>query len=213
MSVATEGFVPHPKYTTLPEDDVIDRTAEALRAHGFDVQVVDSGEEAKAAILALIPEGAEVMTNTSRTLDDIGVSAAINESGRYDALRPKLMALFGDPTKKREQRKVAGAPDFSVGSVHAVTEDGSLVIASGSGSQIGQYPYAAGRVILVAGTHKIVPTLADADARVHEHALPLESQRMMAAYGRQSAVTKLLTMHADAPGRTTVVLIREHIGF
>lgn len=213
MDVAATNFVPHPKYTTLPEDDVISRTVDALRAHGFEVEVVDSGEEAKERVLALIPEGSEVMTNTSKTLDEIGVSAAINESGRFDALRPKLMAAFGDPTKKREQRKIAGAPDFSVGSVHAITEDGSLVIASGSGSQIGQYPYAAGRVILVAGTHKIVPTLAEAEARVHEHALPLESQRMMAAYGRESAVTKVLTMHADAPGRTTVVLIHEHIGF
>ena len=96
------------------------------------------------------------MTNTSRTLDEIGVTAEINESGRYDAVRGKMMALYGDPTKKREMRKIAAAPDFALGSVQAVTEDGEVLIASATGSQLGQYPYSAGKVIWVAGTHKIV---------------------------------------------------------
>lgn len=209
----TKAFQPHSRYTTLAEDHVIDRTKAALEANGFEVFVVDSGAEAKAKILELIPEGSEVMTNTSKTLDEIGISQAINESGKYDAVRPKLMALFGDPTKKREQRKVAAAPDFALGSAHAITETGDVVIASGSGSQIGQYPYAAGRVILVAGTHKIVPDVERAQLRLREHALPLENERMLGAYGRGSSIKKVLTIHGDAPGRFTVVLIREHFGF
>jgi hypothetical protein len=209
----SQSFQPHPHFTTLAEDHVIDRTKAALEANGFQVFVVDSGEEARAKILELIPEGAEVMTNTSKTLDDIGISQAINESGRYDAIRPKLMALFGDPTKKREQRKIAAAPDYSLGSVHAITEAGDVVIASGSGSQIGQYPYAAGQVIFVAGTHKIVRDLDEAHRRLREHALPLENERMLGAYGRNSAIKKVLTIHGDAPGRYTLVLIREHLGF
>ncbi len=175
--------------------------------------VVDNAADAKAKVLELIPEGAEVMTNTSKTLDEIGVSKEINESGRYDAVRPKLMALFGDPTKKREQRKVAAAPDYALGSVHAITETGEVVIASGSGSQIGQYPYAAGKVIFVAGTHKIVRDADEAQRRLREHALPLENERMLGIYGRNSAIKKVLSIHGDAPGRVTLVLIREHLGF
>jgi L-lactate utilization protein LutC len=209
----SKPFEPHARYTTLAEDHVIERTKAALEANGFEVFVVDSGTEAKARILELIPEGSEVMTNTSKTLDEIGISQIINESGRYDAIRPKLMALFGDPTKKREQRKVAAAPDFALGSAHAITETGDVVIASGSGSQIGQYPYAAGRVILVAGTHKIVPDVEHAQLRLREHALPLENERMLGAYGRGSSIKKVLTIHGDYPGRFTVVLIREHLGF
>jgi hypothetical protein len=208
-----QPFRPHPRYTTPAEDHVIERTKAALEANGFEVFVVDNAAEAKAKVLELIPEGAEVMTNTSKTLDEIGISREINESGRYEAVRPKLMALFGDPTKKREQRKVAAAPDFSLGSVHAITEDGDIVIASGSGSQIGQYPYAAGRVILVAGTHKIVRDIDAAHLRLREHALPLENERMLGAYGRGSAIKKVLTIHGEAPGRLTLILIREHLGF
>jgi hypothetical protein len=210
---AVTPFKPDPRYTSLAEDAVIERTKKALEANGFEVFVVDSGEAAKAKILELIPEGAEVMTNTSKTLDEIGVSTAINVSGKYDAVRPKLMALFGDPAKKREQRKIAAAPDYALGSVHAITEDGDVVIASGSGSQIGQYPYTAGRVIFVAGAHKIVRDMAEAHRRLREHALPLESQRMQAAYGRNSSIKKVLTIHGEAPGRITLVLIREHLGF
>lgn len=211
---AVTAFTPDPRHTALAEDHIVEKTQKALEANGFQVFVVDSGAEARAKVLDLIPAGSEVMTNTSKTLDDIGISAEINESGRFDALRPKLMALIGDPTKKREQRKIAAAPDFSIGSVHAITEEGSLVIASGSGSQIGQYPYAAGRVIFVAGTHKIVANLAEAEARMQEHTLPLENVRALAAYGRGSEVGKLLILHADrTPDRTTVVLIREHLGF
>jgi len=210
---AVTSFTPDPKYTAVAEDEVIERTKKALEANGIEVFVVDSGEAAKAKVLELIPRGSEVMTNTSKTLDEIGVSAAINESGEYDAVRPKLMALFGDPTKKREQRKVAAAPDYALGSAHAVTETGDIVIASGSGSQIGQYPYAAGRVILVAGAHKIVRNMDEAIRRLKEHALPLESQRMQAIYGRDSAIRKVLTIHGDAPGRVTLILLREHLGF
>src|SRR5581483_11845549 len=208
-----QPFQPHPRYTTLAEDHVIERTRAALEKNGFEVFVVENTAEAKAKVLELIPEGSEVMTNTSKTLDEIGVSAVINQSGRYDALRPKLMALFCDPTKKREQRKIAAAPDYALGSVHAITEAGDVVIASGSGSQIGQYPYAAGRVIFVAGTHKIVRDMAEAHARLREHALPLENERMLSAYGRNSAIKKVLTIHGDAPGRFTLILIREHLGF
>jgi L-lactate utilization protein LutC len=210
---AVTAFQPDPKYTTIASDAIIERTKKALEANGFEVFVAENGAEAKAQVLELIPEGAEVMTNTSQTLDEIGVSAAINQSGKYDALRPKLMALFGDPDKKREQRKIAAAPDYSLGSVHAITEDGHVVIASGSGSQIGQYPYAAGKVIWVVGTHKIVRDEAEAEQRLQEHALPLENERMRAVYGRDSALLKVLHIRGERPGRATIVLIREPLGF
>jgi acyl-CoA hydrolase len=210
---AVTPFKPDPRYTTLAEDAVIERTKKALEANGFEVFVVDDAEEAKAKVLALIPEGAEVMTNSSRTLDEIGVSAALNESGKYDALRPKLMAIFGDPSKKREQRKIAAAPDFALGSVSAITEDGHVIVGSGSGSQLGQYSYAAGKVIWVAGTHKIVRDAHEAERRLNEHSLPLENERMQAAYGRNSALMKVLSIRGDRLGRFTIILIREHVGF
>jgi hypothetical protein len=210
---AVAAFKPDPKYTALAKEDTIERTKKALEANGIEVFVVDSAAEAKAKVLELVPEGAEVMTNASKTLDEAGISAAINDSGKYDALRPKLMALYADPKKKREQRKVAAAPDFALGSAHAITEDGHVIIASASGSQLGQYPYAAGKVIWVAGTHKIVRDDAEAERRLKEHALPLENERALATYGFNSALLKILHIRGDRPGHYTLILIREHIGF
>ena len=210
---AVTAFKPDPKYTQLAEEDAIERAKKALEAKGIEVFVVDNATEAKAKVMELIPEGAEVMTNASKTLDDIGISAAINESGKFDALRPKLMAIFGDPEKKREQRKLAAAPDYSLGSVAAVTEDGNILIASASGSQLGQYTYAAGRVIWVVGTHKIVRDIAEAQQRLHEHVFPLENERALVAYGKNSALLKVLTIHGERPGRLTLILMREHVGF
>lgn len=210
---AVTAFKPDPRHTALADEASIANAKTALEAVGIDVVVVDSAAEAKAKVLELIPEGAEVMTNASKTLDDSGIAAAINDSGKYDALRPKLMAIYGDPEKKREQRKLAAAPDYSLGSVAAVTEDGAILIASASGSQLGQYTYAAGKVIFVVGTHKIVANVEEAQQRLKEHVFPLENERALAAYGMNSAILKVLTIHGERPGRFTVVFIREHLGF
>lgn len=201
-------------FAELADEASLAKAKKALEANGFEVFVVNSGAEAKAKVLELIPEGAEVMTNASKTLDEIGISKEINESGRYDAIRPKMMALYGDPSKKREMRKIAAAPDFALGSVHAITEHGEVIIASASGSQLGPYPYSAGKVIWVAGTHKIVDDHDHGRRRIKEHTFPLENERAKVAYGFGSAINKELTIRGDgAPGRYTLILIREFLGF
>ena len=101
-----------------------------------------------------------------------------------------------------------------MGSVAAVTETGSLVVASGSGSQLPGYSGGAGRAIWIAGAQKVVPDLSTALRRVDEHSLPLESARTQEAYGFPSAVNRLLILNAEPyPGRGTVLLLREAIGF
>ena len=117
-------------------------------------------------------------------------------------------------TQGAEIRKLASAPAYMVGSVHAITQTGSLVAASKSGSQLGPYASGAGKVILVAGTNKIVSDLDEAFQRIDEHSLPLEDARARAAYGMGSSVDKVLVTHSEiVPGRTTVILIRESLGY
>lgn len=116
-------------------------------------------------------------------------------------------------TQMREMRKLGSAPDFFVNSVHALTEEGQIVIASMGGSQLGPIVSGAGRVILVVvGAHKMVPDLATAFRRVEEYAYPLEDARAQETYGIRSAIRKLLVLNGDFPGRTTVILAREPIG-
>jgi acyl-CoA hydrolase len=207
------NFEPNPAFAALASDEVIARTILALGPRGITAEVVADGAAAKARVLELLPPGAEVFTSLSETMTLTGLAFEINESGRYDAMRPKL-AKLDRVTQHREIRKLVAAPDFVVGSVAAITEDGQIMVASGSGSQIGHYAFEAGKVILVAGTQKIVRDAAEGLRRIEEYSLPLENARLMKAIGRPSALMKILTVRGDYPaGRTTVILVREKLGF
>jgi hypothetical protein len=200
-------------YTQLASDEQIAATVQALNAHNIQTVVVDTGEEARDCVSDLIPEGAEVHMAMSTTLDLIGVTREIEESGRYNAIRPQLRKL--DRIKQnREWRKLASAPDVMLGSVHAVTEQGQVLVASGGGSQIGPYATGAGLVIWVVGAQKLVPTLADGLRRIEEHALPLESERMRSMTGRNSAVNQILIVQGSLqPNRFKMVIVKENLGF
>ena len=202
-------------YTTLASQDVIDKTKTALERNGLTVQIARNGREAKEQALALIPEGAEVFAMTSITTEAIGLTQTINESGKYDAVRPKLMQLMNDPSKSRERKKLGAAPAFATGSVHAVTEDGRLLIASNTGSQLGAYAYGADRVIWIVGAQKIVPDIDQGLKRIYDYVLPLEAERARKAYGAPgSNVSKLLIFNKEVtPGRVTIILVNEVLGF
>jgi acyl-CoA hydrolase len=200
------------RFTTLPDEQRLDATVVALEEHGFSVEVVDDLDAAREAVLARIPEGSTVMTNTSVTLEETGIAEAINDGGAYDSARNRMMAL-DFATQLPEMKAIAGQPDYALGSVHAITRDGTLVIASASGSQLASYAWGAANVIFVVGAQKLVPTLEAAQERIVEHSLPLEDARAYAAYGQNSRVGKILEIHQDEPGRTHVVLIRQSVGF
>jgi hypothetical protein len=199
-------------FTALPDDETLAATVVALEEHGFSVEVTDDLDAAREAVLARVPEGSSVMTNTSVTLQETGIEAAINDSGPYESVRNKMLAL-DFATQAQEMKAIAGQPDFALGSVHAVTRDGVLVIASASGSQLASYAWGAATVIFVVGAQKLVPTLGAAHQRIVEHSLKLEDARAIAAYGQNSSIGKVLEIHQELPGRIHVVLIRLSIGF
>jgi hypothetical protein len=200
------------RFTALPDSQTLATTVVALEEHGFSVEVVDDFDVARAAVLARIPEGASVMTNTSVTLDETGIADAINDGGPYESVRNKLMEL-DFATQLQEMKALGGQPDFSLGSVHAVTRDGALFIASASGSQLASYAWGAASVIFVIGAQKLVPTAEVARERIFEHSLKLEDVRALAAYGMNSSVGKILEIHQETPGRIHIVLIRQVVGF
>ncbi len=204
---------PNEKYGQLANEEAIQRTVKALRSNNFKVEVVKNSEEAKNKVLQLLPQGAEVFTMTSQTLEAIGVDKEINESGKYNATRPKLFAMDRN-TQAREMAKIGAAPDWVVASVHAATEDGHLLIASNSGSQLSSEVYAGGRVIFVVGTQKIVTDTQEGIKRIYEYPLPLEDERARKAYGMPSSVNKILIINKEVmPERITVILVKEKLGF
>ncbi|MDX6492054.1 MAG: hypothetical protein QOD43_2299 [Gaiellaceae bacterium] len=200
------------RFTALPDDETLEATVLALEEHGFSVEVVDDLDAARDAVLARIPEGSSVMTNTSVTLEETGIAEAINNGGHYESMRNKLMEL-DFATQLQEMKAIGGQPDYSLGSVHAVTRDGVLAIASASGSQQASYAWGATNVIFVIGAQKLVPTLEAARERIYEHSLPLEDARAYAAYGQNSYVGKILEIHQEFPDRIHIVLIRQSVGF
>lgn len=185
--------------------------ADALAARGFDVAIARSGEEAREAVLDRTPGGAEVHTGSSVTLRDLGITAEVEESGRYLPVRPRTMAMDRF-TQSADIRRLVSTPDVFLASAQAVTEDGRVLIASGSGSQIGPIASGAGRVILVVGAQKVVRDLDEAFRRLEDYVLPLEDVRAMAAYGRPASVNQTLVLHGGGGGRIAVVLVAEPIG-
>ena len=192
----------------------IKRTAAALRDKGYAVHVVQDGDAAKQLVIELLPEGAEVNQGASQTLETTGITAELETSGRYDAVRPRTRAMDRTtPEGLRAMRKLGVGPDWFVNSIQAVTEDGVFLAASNTGSQLAPLVFGAGNVILVIGSHKIEPNLDSAFRRLEEWTLPIESVRMQNLYGVDSEIKKVLIIHKEfAPQRITVILVKDPIG-
>jgi L-lactate utilization protein LutC len=201
------------RFGTLADDARVRRTAAALEANGIKVLRATDAADARRIVLDLIPAGSQVHHGASQTLEQTGITAEIEKSGRYDAIRPRIWSM-DRKTQADEIRRLTASPDVMLGSVHAVTETGSLMAASMGGSQLGPYVAGAGRVILVVGTQKIVSDLDEGFRRIDEYAFPLEDARAQAAYGIHSAVNKVLIINREiTPGRITVVFVDEVLGF
>jgi hypothetical protein len=205
--------IPATSFTEPASADRLERTAAALKAHNFAAEILDDLAAARARVRDLIPEGASVLNGTSETLRLSGIDEDINTSGRYDAVRPRLLAM-DRTTQMAEIRALSAVPTVIIASAAAVTEGGSVIMASASGFQLPGFAGGSSQAIWVVGAQKIVPDVDTALRRVHEHCLPLESARAADAYGHPSAVNRVLILNAEPlPGRSTVLLLREAAGF
>jgi len=201
------------RFGTVADDDRVERTAAALEANGISVLRAAKRADAKRTVLDLIPDGSQVYHGASQTLAITGITDELEQSGRYEPVRPLIWSM-DRASQGDEIRRLTSSPDVMLGSVHAVTETGSLVAASMGGSQLGPYVSGAGRVILVVGTQKIVSDLDEGLRRINEYAFPLEDARAQAEYGIHSGVNKILIINREiTPGRITVVFVDEALGF
>jgi hypothetical protein len=207
------AVTPVEEFAKLAVNERIERTSKALEANGIQTLVAEDRAEAKRLFFELIPEGSEVFLGASVTLEQLGLAADVDQSGRFDAIRPKMYAMNRE-TQGREIRKLISAPDFAAGSVHAVTEDGHVLIASATGSQLGPYASGAGKVIWVVGAQKIVKDLNDGLRRLNEHVVPLEEEHMQQLYKVSTSVNEMLIVNrATRPGRITMIIVKEELGF
>ena len=212
-TVANPDTAVSSEFTDLASDEQIAKAAEALERNGIRSLLAATGADARGLVRSLLVDGAEVYNNTSQTLEVIGVADDIERSGRYQPLRVRLYRMDRE-MQQREMRTLAASPDYVVGSVHALTEGGSLLIASASGSQLGPLVSGAGHVILVIGAQKIVSDIATGLRRIYEYCYPLEDARARRAYGVPSGVNNILIVNkAVTTGRVTAIIVNEHLGF
>jgi CRISPR/Cas system-associated endonuclease/helicase Cas3 len=202
-------------WNQLASNELLDKTVSALEKNGFNVTVVENREEAKEKALSLISEGSEVMTMTSATLQQTGIDSAINESGNFDAIHPKVLKM--DRTiQAKEIAYLRSAPEYAMGSVHAVTSDGKVMIASRTGSQLPAYIYGSKKVIWVIGTQKLVENVENGFKRLDEYVVPLESERANKAYNMTagSFISKLVIYYnEEIKDRIHIILVKENLGF
>ncbi|GAA0669884.1 hypothetical protein GCM10009020_14990 [Natronoarchaeum mannanilyticum] len=198
----------------LPDDETIEETVANLEANGFEVVVVDSREEALDAVQSQIPAGASVMNGHSTTLEEIGFVEHLSEGDHEWESLPDQIWSIDDDEERQAARRESQTADYFLGGINAISQTGELVAADRSGSRVGAYPFAAGNVVIVSGVNKIVPTLDDALDRLEDVAYPLENERAQDAYGVDSAIAKQLIFRQELEeGRTTVVLVREQLGY
>ena len=200
------------EFTTPASEETIQRVAGKIRERNIEVIVVDDGDQAREIVLERLPEKGEVHSAKSKTLQEAGIFDLIQDENHYDSLRSRYLKM-DRKTQAREIRKLISAPDFMLGSVNAITEDGILVATSASAGQIGPYASSAGKVILVVGSQKIVPDLETALKRIHTYVLPWEDAQVRQVLHIGSFIGKtLLIEHEWIDGRVTVIMVRQPIG-
>ena len=191
----------------------IDRTVAGLKSRNVDAMVAENGNQARQMLIDLIPDGAEVFKSTSETLDTIGYSNYIRETNRYKNLYLEISGEQ-DRDRQRELRRLASIAEYYIGSVHAIAETGEVLVASGTGSQLGAYVFDAKNVVWVAGVQKICPSLEDAMARIRGFSVERHHQ-WAESQGRPAApLGKLMIFeHEQNPNRIKMVLIKESLGW
>lgn len=200
-------------WSKIVDDESIVQTAKSLNENGINAIIVNNGDEAKQKVLEIMPKSAEAFALTSVTLDTLGISEEINNSGNYKSVRNMLNTMTSE-SQSDEKRRIASTPEWAIGSAHAVTKDGQLIVVSATGSQLPAYSYGAANVIMVIGAQKIVNNLDEGFSRIYDYVLPLESERARKAYGvKGSAVNKILIINKESANRITVILVKEALGF
>ncbi|HWU37662.1 MAG TPA: LUD domain-containing protein [Candidatus Acidoferrum sp.] len=200
------------QFTTPASEATLQHVAAQLMERNIGAVVVDDGDAARKLVLEKLPKGAEVLSGKSKTLLDAGIFDRIQNTEEYNPLRP-IYTKMDRQTQAREIRRLIAGPDYMLGSVNAVTEDGILVAASASSFQLGPYANTAGKVILVVGSQKVVPDLETALQRIREYVLPWEDEQVRQRLPSGSFVGKILIIEREwVSGRIEVILVRKPIG-
>jgi L-lactate utilization protein LutC len=203
------------KFDILASKETVEKTVKALKSRGINAEFVNTKEDALKRINKLIPAGKEVMTGGSTTLDQIGFTDML-KSGKHPwkNLKDEILAEK-NPAKQMELRKKSVTSEYFLGSVHAVVENGEILIANATGSAFPSNSFSSDNVIWIVGTQKIVPTLEDGWKRLYEYCVPLEDKRMKSVGYAGTTVGKVLLFEREINEnrKVTLIFVNEKLGF
>ena len=203
-------------YDTLATKEIVKKTSEALNANGIEPIIVEKASDALEKIKELIPEDASVMNGASKTLEQIGFIDYLKSGDHGWNNLHEAIVNEADRAKQGMLRKQAVLSDFYLGSVHALTENGELIIASNSGSQLPHIVFTSQNIIFVVSTKKIVPTLDEGMKRLEEYVVPLEDVNLMKKFNIHTTVSKILIFKKEnlMMGRKVrMILVNEDLGY
>lgn len=189
---------------------------------GMEAFYCATKEEAKAKILSMIPEGASVTWGGTESMAEAGVCAEI-QNGNYDFIDRKSAKT------PEEARAIYGkivCADYFLTSTNAFTKDGELVNVDGASNRVACIAHGPAHVIILASMDKMCATVEDAYNRIRTQACPPNAIRV----GVNTPCSKtgvcgdclspeticcqiLVTRYSRVPGRITVVLCNEKLGF
>lgn len=212
-NISKEVSVDLKKYGFPASDADVQRTVEALNRNGIDAHVVGSSDEALNLLKELIPAGSEVYNGSSTTLAEIGFVEYLKSPDLPWKNRHASVVAELDWPKQAELRRLATTAEYFVSSAQAITQDGQIVGCDATGSRVGAWLFSAKNLIIVAGSNKIVPDLSAALMRIHEYAFKLENVRAQKVYGMGSSVSKIAILRKEFGPRTTVILVKEALGY
>jgi len=214
VRLMAEAKVDAAKWNRIPFAKDVAETVKAVQNRGIQVMLAENGARALLIIQSLIPPGSEVMNGSSTTLIEIGYEDLLKSGKAGWKDLHSVITAENDEKKRAELRRKSVAADYFVSGANAIARTGEIVACDASGSRVGAWPFAAGHLIIVSGVNKIVPTLDDALRRIREYAYPLENARAMKAYGTPSVIGKCVILaNEKTPGRTTLILVKEALGY
>ena len=137
-----------------------EKTVEALKQRGFEVEAVATKQEALALVMKEAESAASVGWGGSESITEIGARARLVESGK----------------EIRDHQLVC---DLFLLSANALTTDGRIVNIDGTGNRVAASICGPKRVVYVIGRNKIVDGgLDEAIARIRRCSCPPNAKRL-----------------------------------
>lgn len=195
------------------------KTIEGLKSRNMEGYYAANREEALKIALDMIPEGSSISMGGGMSVHEIGLSDAL-KNGNYN---------FIDRDEYEDKRKamlLAYDADYYLASCNAMTDDGVLVNIDGNSNRVSAIAQGPKHVIFIVGMNKICNDVDSAMKRARNVAAPINVQR----FGLNTPCSKkgtcfnckspdticcqiLITRFSRHPGRISVILVNDNLGF